>query len=135
MNEMCKVASCWKHIKRNILTMCGPLNLKLLLSSCGVHSVIPVGTDDCTLHSSQLTFVVLMKTLCWNCFVSSRYILAHVKHTYDDISVRSNIITVEPGYYDIGLCNTSSILSDIVVLINSSLLTIMVDFSVRATIV
>jgi len=46
-------------------------------------------------------------------FVSSISILAHVKHTYDDISVRINIITVEPGYNDIGLCSTSSIAPDI----------------------
>jgi len=28
INELCKVASCWKHIKRNILTMLGPLIVK-----------------------------------------------------------------------------------------------------------
>ena len=28
-SKLCKVASCWKYIKRNILTMHGPLNFKL----------------------------------------------------------------------------------------------------------
>ena len=86
---------------------------KLLLCSCGAHPFIPVGTDDSRLQSSQFTFVVRMKALCWKYFVSSRYVLAHVKHTYDDISLRSNTITVEPGYNDIGLWNTSCIASDI----------------------
>jgi len=29
INELCKVASFWKHIKRNILTMHVPLNVKV----------------------------------------------------------------------------------------------------------
>ena len=28
INKLCKVASRWKYIKKNILTMHGPLNLK-----------------------------------------------------------------------------------------------------------
>ena len=29
INKLCNVASCWKYIKRNTLTMHGPLNVKL----------------------------------------------------------------------------------------------------------
>jgi hypothetical protein len=110
---------------------------KTLLSSWGAHSFIPVGTDDCRLQASRLTFVVIMKTLSWKHFVSFRYILAHVKHTYDDGSLRSDIITVEPGYNDVGLCDTPSIATGILwyYVINSSLLTITLDFSVRTTVV
>ena len=43
--------------------------------------------------------------------------------------------TVEPAYNDIGLCDTSSIASDIVVPINSSLLTIKLLSSVITTLV
>jgi hypothetical protein len=43
--------------------------------------------------------------------------------------------TVEPGYNDIGLYDTSSIASDIDVPINSSLLTVTLYFSVITTLV
>jgi len=40
MNELCKVASCRKHIKRNMLTMHGPLNIKLVSPPYTRHSAI-----------------------------------------------------------------------------------------------
>jgi hypothetical protein len=40
------------------------------------------------------------------------------------LAAQHSVNTVEPGYNDIGLCDTSSIASDIVIPINSSLLTI-----------
>ena len=31
INTLCKVISCWKHVKRNILTIQGPLNFKFII--------------------------------------------------------------------------------------------------------
>jgi hypothetical protein len=44
-------------------------------------------------------------------------------------------VTVEPGYNDIGLCDTSSITSDILVSIDSLLLTITLYCSVLTTLI
>ena len=40
INNLCKVASRWKYIKRNILTMHGPLNVKKLYKIIDIESFL-----------------------------------------------------------------------------------------------
>jgi hypothetical protein len=61
-------------------------------------------------------------------------ILVFFQNNYTDYT-NINDYTVEPGYNDIGLYVTSSIASDIVVPIISSLLTVILYSSVKTTLV
>jgi hypothetical protein len=84
----------------------------------------------CRIFSKQIYYAIVStnKTVPILCEVSAN------EDTYKEMRY-SSAHTIEPGYNDIGLYDTSLIQSDIVVRINSSLLAITLYSSVTTTLV
>jgi len=87
-----------------------------------------IGTANDTIYWSNKIMILCNSAMVWSVMLQNTIILQMTTTLSED-----KLITVEPGYNDIGLYVNSSIASDIVVLINSSLLTITSQHSLRTT--